>query len=150
MFAFYFGVLADITPPVALAAYAGSAIAKSNPMKTGLQATKLGIAAFIIPYIFVYNPELLLYGVAQRPFELVWMIISAIIGISAIAISVEGYFLATLSWIERIMAFAGGLLLVIPGFVTDGIGALLLVIVALIQSSKAKKKKLKAANAATT
>jgi TRAP transporter 4TM/12TM fusion protein len=144
MFAFYFGVLADITPPVALAAFAGSAIAKSNPMKTGVQATKLGIAAFIIPYIFVYNPEMLLFGVEQRPFELVWMIVSAVIGITALAIGVEGYFLTKVKWYERIMAIGGGICLVDPGLFTDAIGAVLLVMVVFSQIIRAKKNKLSA------
>jgi TRAP transporter 4TM/12TM fusion protein len=138
MFAFYFGVLADLTPPVALAAFAGSAIAKSDPMKTAVQATKLAIAAFVIPYIFVYNPEMLLFGFAQHPIEGVWMILSAIIGIVGLAAGVEGFLLARMSWYERIMSIAGGLLLVIPGLVTDGIGAALLVVFAAVQLRKKK------------
>jgi TRAP-type uncharacterized transport system fused permease subunit len=139
MFAFYFGVLADITPPVALAAFAGSAIAKSNPMKTGVQATKLGIAAFIIPFIFVYNPEMLLFGVADHPWEMVWMIISAIVGIIALAVGVEGFMLTKMGALERILAIVGGLGLVTPGFVTDAIGAAMLVVVVFWELAKAKK-----------
>jgi TRAP transporter 4TM/12TM fusion protein len=145
MFAFYFGVLADLTPPVALAAYAGAAIAKSDPMKTGVQATKLAIAAFIIPYIFVYNPEMLLFGIAEHPLEGAWMIASAIIGIIGIASGVEGFFLVDMRWYERLAAAAGGLLLVIPGIVTDGIGAALLVLLILNQL---RQKKAAAARAA--
>ena len=136
MFAFYFGVLADITPPVALAAFAGAAIAKSDPMKTGVQATKLAIAAFIIPYIFVYNPEMLLYGFAEHPIEGTWMIISACIGIVGLAAGVEGFGLVKMTWYERIGAAAGGLLLVIPGLTTDAIGALLLAIIVAVQIRK--------------
>jgi TRAP transporter 4TM/12TM fusion protein len=141
MFVFYFGVLADLTPPVALAAYAGSAIAKSDPMKTAVQATKLAIAAFIIPYIFVYNPEMLLFGFAEHPIEGSLMIITSVIGIIGIASGVEGFLLTRTSWYERIMAMAGGLLLVIPGLVTDGIGAALLVAVVLIQLRKNRAAK---------
>lgn len=141
MFAFYFGVLADITPPVALAAFAGSAIAKSNPMKTGLQATKLGIAAFIIPYIFVYNPEMLLFGVADRPVAMVWMILSSIIGIVGLATGVEGYFLTRMKWYERILAIVGGLGLVDPGLMTDLIGGILLAVVVVLQVLKLKDQK---------
>jgi TRAP transporter 4TM/12TM fusion protein len=136
MFAFYFGVLADLTPPVALAAFAGAAIAKSDPMKTGVQATKLAIAAFIIPYIYVYNPEMLLFGFAQHPIEGVWMIISACIGITGLAAGVEGFLLVKLTWYERVISIAGGLLLVIPGLVTDAIGAGLLAIFLLVQIRK--------------
>jgi len=139
MFAFYFGVLADLTPPVALAAFAGSAIAKSDPMKTAVQATKLAIAAFIIPYIFVYNPQMLLFGFAEHPVEGVWMIVSAIIGIVCLASGVEGYFLSNMSWYERLIAVAGGLLLIIPGLVTDLIGAALIVLFIVLQIGKKGK-----------
>lgn len=144
MFAFYFGVLADITPPVALAAFAGSAIAKSNPMKTGVQATKLAIAAFIIPYIFVYNPEMLLYGVAERPLMLVWMIVSAVIGIVALASGVEGYFATNMKWYERVGMVIGGLGMVTPALWDDLAGGAILVIIVLLQISKSKKAKLAA------
>lgn len=139
MFAFYFGVLADLTPPVALAAFAGAAIAKSDPMKTGVQATKLAIAAFIIPYIFVYNPEMLLFGFAEHPVEGIWMIVSACIGITALAAGVEGFLLVRLTWHERLISIAGGLLLVIPGLVTDAIGAALLVVFLVAQIRKKSK-----------
>ncbi len=139
MFAFYFGVLADITPPVALAAFAGSAIAKSNPMKTGVQATKLAIAAFIIPYIFVFNPEMLLYGIAERPLTMVWMIISAIIGIVALAGGVEGFLLAKMAWFERIGMIVGGLGMVIPGLWTDFGGGALIAVMLVFQIVKSRK-----------
>ncbi|MEI6876451.1 MAG: TRAP transporter large permease subunit, partial [Spirochaetota bacterium] len=141
MFVFYFGVLADLTPPVALAAFAGAAIAKADPMKTGVQATKLAIAAFIIPYIFVYNPQMLLFGVNEHPFEAVWMVITAIIGIVGLAAGVEGYLLTRIPWTERIMAIAGGLLLVIPGMVTDLIGAAILTVLVLMQIAASRKEK---------
>ncbi|MFZ2634751.1 MAG: TRAP transporter permease [Rectinemataceae bacterium] len=140
MFAFYFGVLADITPPVALAAFAGSAIAKSDPMKTAVQATKLGIAAFIIPYIFVYNPEMLLFGVADRPVMMVVMIITSIIGIVGLASGVEGYLLTNMKWYERIAAIVGGLGMVTPALWDDLVGGALLVAVILLQISKSRKK----------
>src|SRR5690606_14955536 len=78
MFTFYFGIIADVTPPVALAAFAGSAIAKSNPLKTGVQASKLAIAAFIIPYMFVLNPAILL--IDTTPMQIAQMIVTSIIG----------------------------------------------------------------------
>jgi TRAP transporter 4TM/12TM fusion protein len=139
MFAFFFGVLADLTPPVALAAYAGSAIAKSDPMKTAVQATKLGIAAFIIPYVFVYNPEILLFGVQGHVAALVWMIISAVIGIIGVGAGVEGYLLARMGWVERILALVGGIGLVTPGLVTDLAGLGLLVVVVVWQVLKKKR-----------
>lgn len=141
MFAFYFGVIADITPPVALAAFAGAAIAKSNPLKTGVQATKLGIAAFLIPYLFVYNPEMLLFGVQEHPIEMVWMIISAVIGIISLGAGVEGFFLTNMSWVERVLIVVGGLGLVTPGLITDAIGAVLVVAVVFVQIRKFKANK---------
>ena len=139
MFAFYFGVIADITPPVCLAAFAGAAIAKCDPIKTGVQATKLGIAAFIIPFIFVFNPQMLLFGVAGHPVEMIWMIISAIIGIIGIGAGVEGYLFTNMTWYERILAIVGGLGLVTPGVLTDTAGAVLLVIAIILQIVKSRK-----------
>jgi len=139
MFAFYFGVLADITPPVCLAAFAGAAIAKCDPIKTGIQATKLGIAAFIIPFIFVFNPQMLLFGISDHPVQMIWMIVSSIIGIVGVALGTEGYMLSTMKWYERILALAGGLCLVTPGLLTDSIGAVLLLTVIVLQLVKVKK-----------
>ena len=136
MFVFYFGVMADLTPPVALAAFAGAAIAKSDPIKTGVQATKLAIAAFLIPYIFVYNPEMLLFGIHEHPVEATFMVITAVIGIVAVAIGIEGYFLRLANWLERILAIAGGILLLIPGTITDLMGVALLVVMFLSQLKK--------------
>jgi len=145
MFAFFYGVLADVTPPVALAAFAGAAIAKSDPLKTGVQATKLGIAAFIIPYIFVYNPEMLLFGFAEHPIAGVWMMVSACLGITCLAIGVEGFCLVKMFWYERICAIAGGLLLVIPGLTTDLIGLGISIAILFVQIERKKKAKLAAA-----
>ena len=125
-FVFYFGIVADITPPVALAAYAGSAIAKSNPMKTGINATKLAIAAFIVPFIFAYNPQMLFENVTSV-FQVVQIVITALLGIFAVAAGLEGYILRKMGWPLRVLAVIGGLTLLIPGTVSDLIG---LVIVA--------------------
>ena len=141
MFAFYFGVLADLTPPVALAAFAGAAIAKADPMKTGVQATKLAIAAFIIPYIFVFNPEMLLFGVAERPVMMVVMIVTAIIGIVGLAAGVEGFLLTKMKWYERVAAIAGGLGMVTPAIWDDLAGGVALAAVIALQIAKLKKEK---------
>jgi len=134
MFVFYFGIIADITPPVALAAFVGAGIAKANPLKTGLQATKLAIAAFLVPYIFVYHPAMLLIDVHTS--EMILMIITSIIGIIGVGAGVEGFFMTKLSAFERIILFVGGLLLVIPGLQTDILGSILLVMGYLIQKRK--------------
>lgn len=139
MFTFYFGIIADITPPVALAAYAGSAIAKSNPFKTGLVATKLAIAAFLIPYIFVYSPSLLLIN--TTPLQVVQIIITSVIGMLGVGAAMEGYFLTRAGWVERGIFLLGGLLLIDPGLVTDMIGAGLIVSALLWQLRKVKMNK---------
>ncbi|MBQ8216775.1 MAG: TRAP transporter permease [Oscillospiraceae bacterium] len=136
-FVFYFGIVADITPPVALAAYAGSAIAKSNPMKTGINATKLAIGAFIVPYIFCMNPAMLLIDVTA--WSMIQIIITSFVGMFGVAAALEGYLLINMHWITRIMAAAGGLLMMIPGSVTDFIGIGLLVVVLLIEKFGSKK-----------
>ncbi|MBQ5368927.1 MAG: TRAP transporter permease [Peptococcaceae bacterium] len=138
MFVFYFGIVADITPPVALAAYAGSAIARSNPLKTGVQATKLAIAAFIIPYVFALNPALLVIP-ASGPVEVVIVTLTAFAGMFGVAIAVEGYIYANVNPILRLVSLAGGLMLIIPGIVTDICGVALIAVVILLQKARANK-----------
>ncbi len=120
MFTFYFGIVADITPPVALAAYAGAAIAKSNPLKTGVAATKIAIAAFIIPYIFVLNPAMLLIGAS--PLLIVQMVVTSLIGMTAIGAATQGWLLGRAKVLERILFMIGGLLMIDPSGLTDLIG----------------------------
>jgi len=139
MFAFYFGIIADVTPPVALAAFAGAGIAKANPMKTGINASKLAIAAFLVPYIFVMNPQMLLFDI--KPLEMIWMLITSLVGITCVAAGVGGYFRARMSWIERILFFVGGIGLVTPGLLTDAIGAALIVVALIAQLTKERKAK---------
>ena len=116
-FVFYFGIVADITPPVALAAYAGSAIAKSNPMKTGVNATKLAIAAFIVPYMFAMNPSMLLMD--QGVLAAIQVIITSFLGIFGVSSALEGYIVARAPWWQRILLDAGGLSLIDPTWQTD-------------------------------
>ena len=137
-FVFYFGIVADITPPVALAAYAGAAIAKGNPMKTGITATRLAIAAFIIPFIFAYSPEILLVG------DLVWydvvlLVITAILGMIGVAAGLSGYLLKKMNVLERLLTVAGGLCLMIPGIKTDLAGIVILAAVVALQLCIRKK-----------
>ena len=137
MFVFYFGIVADITPPVALAAYAGSAIAKSNPLKTGVTATKLAIAAFIVPYMLAMNPAMLI--VDTQPLEVIQIVITSLFGIFGISAGLEGYVLRPAGWIERTVLLAAGLMLVIPELITDIIGIVLIVGVILYQKFFQKK-----------
>ena len=137
MFVFYFGIVADITPPVALAAYAGSAIAKSNPMKTALNASRLAIAAFIVPYIFAFNPAMLFIDTGVL--GVVTIIVTSLIGLFGVAAGLEGYMFANLNVIERLLSIVGGLCLIIPGTVTDLVGIVLVGISAALQMMKKKK-----------
>lgn len=139
-FVFYFGIVADLTPPVALAAYAGAAIAQANPMKTAFTATKLAIGAFIVPYIFALNPAMLFVDTVW--YDVVLICISAIIGMFGVSAALEGYILTNMKWYERIPSAVGGLLLIYPGLVTDLIGLGIVGVVVLIQfiTKKAHKK----------
>ena len=137
-FVFYFGIVADITPPVALAAYAGSAIAKSDPMKTGINATKLAIAAFIVPYIFAYSPALLFENISGW-WEVAQICVSALLGIFAIAASLNGHLYKKVHWVLRIVLAIGGLGMMIPGTLTDVAGLVLVAAVVAYQKISAKK-----------
>lgn len=137
MFVFYFGIVADITPPVSLAAYAGAGIARANPFKSGIGAVKLAIAAFIIPYIFIYNPILVL--VDATTFTVITGVTTAVLGMAGISGSLIGYFNNKTTIIERIMLFAGGLFLIVPEFLSSLIGIVILVVVWIIQSKRPKE-----------
>ncbi len=136
-FVFYFGIVADLTPPVALAAYAGAAIAQANPMKTAFTATKLAIGAFIIPYVFALNPAMLF--IDTNAWEVVLICITSFVGMFGVSSSLQGYFLINMSWYERIISAVGGLLLIYPGVTTDAIGLALVAFVLAIQFIKKKK-----------
>ena len=120
LFVFYFGIIADITPPVALAAFSAAAISGGEPIKTGIDSTKLAIAAFIIPYMFVLSPELLLIDTTW--YYAIWMFVTALLGMIAIGAGVVGYWYQKISWLERIIAIVAGLLLIYPEGFSDGFG----------------------------
>ena len=130
-FVFYFGIVADLTPPVALAAYAGSAIAQSNPMKTAVTATKLAIGAFIVPYIFALNPAMLFINTTA--WEVVQICITSLIGMFAVSSCLQGWLLHRMAWYQRIVALVGGLMLIYPGWVTDLAGLGLFAVVIVLQ-----------------
>ena len=138
-FVFYFGIVADITPPVALAAYAGSAIAKSDPMKTGLVATKLAIAAFVVPYVFALNPAMLFVNVTSV-FEVVQICITSLLGIFGVAAALNGYLARPLNPFVRIILAAAGLCMIVPGTVTDLAGLVALVMVVVYEFGIKKKE----------
>ncbi|RYG73031.1 TRAP transporter permease [Lentibacillus lipolyticus] len=137
MFVFYFGIVADITPPVCLAAYAGAGIARANPFKSGVTAVKLAIAAFIIPYIIIYNPILVLVDVT--PLNLVLAIVTAIIGMLGVSSAMIGYLARTSKIWERLVLFIGGLLLILPELTTNAIGLVLIIAVWAVQKRQNNK-----------
>ena len=141
MFVFYFGIVADITPPVALAAYAGSAIAKAPPMKTAFNATRLAIAAFIIPYIFAYNNAMIFVGDDVTVWSVASITISATLGMLSIASGLMGYLSRDMKWVSRIILIAGGLLMIYPETITDIIGIVILAAIILIQRAENAKDK---------
>lgn len=137
-FVFYFGIVADITPPVALAAYAGSAIAKADPMRTAFNATKLAIAAFIVPYIFAVNPQMLFINV-EGPLQVVQIVVSSLIGLFGVAAALNGYLYGKINPLLRVVLVAGGLGMMVPGTITDVVGLVLVVAVVVYQRMMAKR-----------
>lgn len=153
MFVFYFGLFANITPPVALAAFAGAGIAGGDPMRTGFQALKLSLAGFIIPFLFVYNPAMLMIdtaGVAvnAREFALpplltiVSIVVTSIIGILALGAAVEGYFKTPMNWLMRLILGIGALCMIVPEPITDMVGVVLVFAVITLNIMQARKLKL--------
>ncbi len=154
-FVFYFGIVADITPPVALAAYAGSAIAKAPPMKTAFNATRLAIAAFIVPYIFAFTPAMLFENLEPiiavknaTPFmnnllivaEIILICVTSLMGIFGVASALNGYLFKPMNMIMRIIICTGGLFMMIPGLLSDFIGFWLVGMVCMIQYTRASKE----------
>ncbi|MBO6041058.1 MAG: TRAP transporter fused permease subunit, partial [Oscillospiraceae bacterium] len=137
-FVFYFGIVADITPPVALAAYAGSAIAKAPPMKTALNATKLAIAAFVVPYVFAMNPSMLL--VDASVLEVIIVVATSLVGIFGVASALNGYLFRPIPLLIRVLCAAGGLLMLDPSTATDLIGIAVLAAAILFQYLSSKKR----------
>jgi len=156
MFVFYFGLFANITPPVALAAFAGAGIAGGDPMRTGFQALKLSLAGFIVPFLFVYNPAMLMIdttnvAVNAREFAfpawttVISICVTSIIGILALGAAVEGYFKTTLSWFWRLFLGTGALFMIIPETITDiiGIAMVIIAITVNLRSVKIQRSTLK-------
>ncbi|MEI0486884.1 TRAP transporter permease [Brachyspira intermedia] len=144
MFVFYFGIIADVTPPVALAAMAGAAIAKSDPLKTGIEATKLSIGAFIIPYMFIFNPDILMINTTIA--DVIPILITSLIGMFGVSAGLEGYVFRKCKAYERILFIIAGLLSIYPEFYSDIIGIAVIAILVIIQI--ATKNKMNTAAAA--
>lgn len=117
LFIFYFGIISNVTPPVALAAYAAAGVARCSPARTGLFAFKLSLSGFILPFMFVYNPVLLMEG---SPVEIIQSLVTALLGIYSLSAALEKFvFKWNMNQIERIVLFASALLLIVPGAVKD-------------------------------
>ena len=138
-FVFYFGIVADITPPVALAAYAGAAIAKSNPMKTGFNATKLAIAAFVVPYVFAMSPQMLFINVGSV-FQVIQICITAVLGIFGVAVAMNGFLFRRITPVVRILFLAGGLCMLVPESISDVVGIVLVALLCIYQFLSAKRR----------
>ncbi|WP_313661158.1 TRAP transporter permease [Acinetobacter variabilis] len=156
MFVFYFGLFANITPPVALAAFAGAGIAGGDPMRTGFLALRLSLAGFIVPFLFVYNPAMLMIdttdiAVNAKEFGLpAWNVIlsitvTSIVGILALGAAVEGYFKTAMNWFWRIFLGVGALMMIVPETMTDIIGTIMVIIAIGFNIIQARKE-----NTATT
>ncbi len=142
-FVFYFGIVADITPPVALAAYAGAAIAKANPMKTALTATRLAIAAFVVPYILAMDPVMVLVDV-EGPLQIVKIVITSVVGIFGLSSGLSGYLHDFMNPVQRLLAILAGLMLLFPSTSTDIAGVALFAAVVAWQFMGTKMKAAKA------
>ena len=141
MFVFYYGILADVTPPVALASFAASAIAKCDPIKTSLLGTRLALTAFIIPYIFVFSPEILMIG-NPSALSVIQKVITALIGMFAFGAGLSGYMLTTLRIPVRIIAVIAGIMCLNPNTTTDIIGIAVIALIFVTQVFQAKREKL--------
>ena len=122
-FVFWFGALSNITPPVALASYTAASIARADPMQTSWDAVRLALPGFIIPFILVYNPMLLMQGDDLNPLSVLHMVISALVGIYALSIASANFWLIKTHWLERVLFTAAAILLIKPGLMTDLGGA---------------------------
>ena len=139
MFSFYYAMFANLTPPVALASFAAAGLSGGDPMKTGVASVKLAIAGFIVPFMFVFSPQLMLIDTTL--FEGIWTSVTACIGVFLLAVAVEGYFLTHVALWLRLVVLAGALGLMIPGAMTDAIGVVVLAAVYFIQKRKEAAEK---------
>ena len=130
LFVFYFGVIGNITPPFALASYAAAGVARTNPMTTAFSSVRVGVASFLIPFMFVYAPSLLFIGPLMNT---ALVAVPVIIGIGALAGAVEGWFLQKTSVVERLMLLVAAVVLIKPGLLTDGVGLVLVCFVLALQ-----------------
>jgi TRAP-type uncharacterized transport system fused permease subunit len=145
---FYFGILADGTPPVCLAAYAAAGIADADPFKTGLESFKLDMRTFLLPYMFITAPQMLLIGLApgiMGVLEASWIFTTSSIGMYALAAGMQGFFIDEDTWYERILLVAVAFGLVKPGIYSDILGLAGFALVYLLQKQRLRSKTVAAA-----
>ena len=130
-FVFYFGIIADITPPVALAAFAASGISGGDPIRTGVNSAKLAIAVFIIPYMIIFSPALLMIDVTI--WQIIWVVFTAIMGMLAIGAGVIGFWYRKINWIERLVLIGAGLAMIYPESLSDTIGLIVFAVMFAFQ-----------------
>ena len=149
MFVFYFGVFANITPPVCLAAFAGAGISGGDPMKTGYLSLKLALAGFIVPFMFIYNPAMLMIdptglAVTAKEFplppvmDIVIAVVTSVVGVIGLSAALEGYFKGSMNSITRIILAIGALLLIYPGLITGVIGGVIILGIAVLNIKTSK------------
>ncbi|WP_201577414.1 MULTISPECIES: TRAP transporter permease [Psychrobacter] len=150
MFVFYFGIFANITPPVCLAAFAGAGISGGDPMKTGFLSLKLALAGFIVPFMFIYSPTMLMIdptglAVTAKDFplppvmDIITVVLTSVTGVIALSAALEGYFKGAMNPLTRVILAAGALLLIYPEITTGIVGAVVVVIIALFNIKTAEK-----------
>jgi len=138
MFILYFGVIADLTPPVAVAAFAGAGIAGGNTMKTGFNAVRLAVAGFMIPYIFAINPALM--GLGGSFLQTIQLVITSLAGVLSLGAAAGGYLLVKTPFYERILLLISAILLISPDLITDIYGIIILITILFLQHSRQKKQ----------
>ena len=143
MFVFYFGIIADVTPPVCLAAVAASGVAKSEPMRTGLHASRLAIAAFLIPFVFVFSPQMLL--IDAHFFRVVYIVVTAFFGMILVAAGLTGFYKTHMNPIERLLFAGAGVALVTTHYWSNAIAIVVALVTLYYHLQKAKRRKAKAA-----
>ena len=139
-FVFWFGALSNITPPVALASYTAASIARADPMQTSWDAVRLALPGFIIPFILVYNPALLMQGDNLSVISIGLMVISALVGIYALSIATANFWIIKTTWFERIAFAAAAILMIKPGLYTDLLGMALILLTGAFHLLRSKKQ----------
>ena len=142
MFIFYFGIISNVTPPVALAAFAAAGLSGGSVLWTGVKATRLALAGFIIPFVMIYAPEILMIG---DPMEIIIVSVTALIGVYALATATVGYYTTKCTVVERVVNGVAGIMLVVPNTMVSLIGLIIFAASSIFNRARASRKKIEAA-----